>query len=169
MRRNSSTSAPPRAALCAAALAVLCACTPAAESPVLFHRYAETDAACWQSADTVWFDLPDVETPTAATAVLSVRALQSYPYRNLSLRAFLRQEGRPPSSRRADFQLFGDNASEARHSPTFAEAGQPLDTLRLLPHRRTRIGVVHIMRQPDLPGVSHVGIKLTRLHTPARP
>lgn len=168
MRRNSRLRGS-LALLAGVLLTTLAACTPSAESPVLLHRYAEVDAADWQATDTVWFDLPAVENPTRVCATLSVRALQSYPYRNLSLRAFVSQKGRKTHSRRADFRLFDTEGTATRHSLTFAEAQQSIDTLRLLPHQHARIGVVHIMRQPDLQGVSHVGIKLTRLDAPARP
>lgn len=164
MRRNHSLAA---AALALLALA-LHACGPAADSRLLLHRYAEVDASDWHSADTVWFDLPAVEAPTLVCPTLSVRALQSYPYRNLSLRAFVRQKGHKPSSRRVDFSLFAPTDTSAHRSLTFAEASQPLGTLRLQPHKPCRIGVVHIMRETDLRGVSHIGIKLTRTDLPTK-
>lgn len=158
--------------VCLVALALV-ACSDGTDSEILLHRYAEVDALEWGQHDTLWIDLPACDTTTGRNinVDLEVRVLQSYPYQNLALRTFLKQNGKLISSERTDFRLFEeykraksekkDENDNRKQSPTFVEASRRLHPLVLRPRTRNSIGIVHIMRSGELQGVTHVGIKLT--------
>lgn len=151
----------------------LLACSDGTDSDTLMHRYAEVDAEAWGQHDTVWIDLPTCDSTERrnVNVDLEVRVLQSYPYQNLTLRTFLKQNGKLISSERSDFRLFEedepnksqktDESNNRKQSPTFVEASRRLHPLVLRPHTQSSIGIVHIMRIGELQGVTHVGIKLT--------
>lgn len=150
------------------------ACSNDSDSSTLLHRYTEIDALDWGQHDTVWIDLPTLDSISTlrVNVDLEVRVLQSYPYQNLALRTFLKCNGKIENSERTNFRLFEEyerdkdtmslESSNRKQSPIFVEASQRLHSLVLRPHTHSSLGIVHIMQSGKLQGVTHVGIKLIK-------
>lgn len=135
----------------------------ACDHRVVYDRYQSTPLAGWEKNDTLSFAIPSLEKTAIYRAVLGVRTTDAYPFTSITL--IVEQEILP--ARRfvsdticchltdAQGNVLGDGISYRQYQ-------FDISTQQLQEGDSLHVVVRHNMKREILPGVSDVGIRLTK-------
>ncbi len=146
------------------ALATLAACN----SSTVYDEYAHTPIAGWEKNDSLSFEIP----PLAATGYyresLGLRTMGSFPFTGLTL--IVRQTIYPANKHeeyieRVDTvqcQLTNKNGGIKGQGISYYQYNFPINVYKMSQGDSIHIAIRHDMKREILPGVSDVGVKISR-------
>lgn len=143
----------------AACLLTLTACH---ESTVYYH-YEHTPVAGWEKNDTLTFRTEPVATTGQYAEEVGVRISGDYPFMSLNL--IVDQLVLPAHTTRSDTltcRLIDELGNAKGNGISHYQYLFPLTTLSLSEGDRLHIAVRHDMKREILPGISDIGIRLTK-------
>lgn len=140
---------------------VLCvACT---ENKV-YHHYDHTPLAGWDRAEVLSFDVPAVTDSGRYATDLGLRINNQFPFVNLTL--IVEQTVYPSQTHKIDTlncQLMDKNGKVKGHGVSYYQYHYTVSQMQLHAQDSLHITVRHGMWREILPGISDVGISVTRV------
>ncbi|MBR2102184.1 MAG: gliding motility lipoprotein GldH [Prevotella sp.] len=149
--------------LSATATLLVAVMLPSCNLSTVFNRYESIDLSGWSRNDTLFFDVPPISTPGRFTQELGMRIDETFPFTGITL--VVEQRVLPGRRTKTDTLKCRMADSEGAFTGTGVTLHQydfPLGTIDLRRGDSLHITVRHIMERESMPGVSDVGIKLTR-------
>ena len=135
------------------------------DGEVVCHQFQEVTPEGWSPTDTLTFALPplpaDDDSCLEVDVFAETRVLRSYPYRNLTLLVQLTSDSICERSDTLRCQLFSQGDDKGRgQGVTRITSSHPLPSYRLRSGRTYTFRVTHLMNNPLLTGVAHVGMRV---------
>lgn len=135
----------------------------ACEDPRTYDHFEHTDTTAWDTEDALSFDVPR-QWEGSYDVVLGLRSTLAYPYQNLSV--VVETTVLPSHKEQCDTVNLTINDQEGRPAGqsgiSISEIKQHVTTLTLQRSDSLHISVHHLMRRNSLPGISEVGITLSK-------
>lgn len=148
-----------RAFLLLTAVLMLHACDPS----VVYHHYEHTPKGGWEKNDSIVFDIPPVKASGTYRTALSLRTNNAYPFMGLSLA--VRQTIFPKGEKRkmqVHCPLIDKNGKANGGGISYYQYEFAINELTLEAGDSVHICVQHNMKREIMPGVTDVGISLTK-------
>ncbi len=135
------------------------------DQPTVYHHFENTPEAGWEKMDTLLFVVPALAEPGRYAQEVDLRINESYPFSSLSL---LIEQHVFPGNRTKKHILhcrFAEGSDWLQHNGiSFYKYSFALPDIDLRRGDSLRIFLRHDMKREILPGVSDVGLKLTRIN-----
>lgn len=139
----------------------------ACQQRTVYHTYRETPIEGWEQNDTILFHVDSIRHPGVYHMSIGLRTTAAYAYRTLWL--LVESHWQNPGLRTRDTLVChltnNDGDLNGRGIDTY-QYTYPLAPIRLRSGQTGTISVRHIMRRDILPGVSDIGVEITRAPTP---
>lgn len=129
----------------------------------VYNNYHHTQIAGWEKNDTLYFDIPPLTRPGTYAMRLGLRTNNAYPFMGLSL--IVESTVYPGKAERSDTlncSLVDSNGNVKGQGVSFYQFNYHVTTLQLHSGDSLHVMVRHDMKREILPGISDVGIELTR-------
>lgn len=136
--------------------------TSCMDNPVI-HEYHTVDANGWSSTDTIQFEIPPQANDLKAHIHLAVRTTKKYKYNTLSLKVFIRSNGKQLCATEMDTKVYS-------HEGNLLGKGFPHSHITLsdsIPvgiqtDSTYTISIVHMMGDKPISGISDIGINIRK-------
>ncbi|MBO5233066.1 MAG: gliding motility lipoprotein GldH [Prevotella sp.] len=161
MRTNDSISALLKKGHIAITVAVclFMSCT----TDTVYHHFERTAEGGWDKRDTFFFKIDTVISAGRYATTLCIRTDADYPYRNLSVRTVqVVKPGNGVSTHTLNLNIRQESGIPAGDGITLYNYEVPVGTLTLRPGDSLTVKVAHNMRRETMPGVTDVGLKVTK-------
>ena len=136
---------------------------PSCQNRMAYSHYESTPVRGWECNDTLLFDVPPIQEAGYYEEVVGLRINGDYPFMGLDL--VVRQMVLPSQETYID-TLVCNLADEAGHTlgrgVNHYQYQLPLTTLKLNKGDSLHITIHHCMKREILPGISDVGLELSR-------
>jgi gliding motility-associated lipoprotein GldH len=135
----------------------------ACDSHVVFDKYEHTPIVGWEKNDTLFFDVSPVAIEGNYRQELGLRITGTYPF--MSLRLVVEQVIIPAHRLvrdTIDCHLIDRNGKPEGQGMSYYQYQVPVNDISLQQGDSLHICVRHDMKREILPGISDVGIKMTR-------
>lgn len=129
----------------------------------VYDHYEHTSAEEWECGDTLFFDVPQQQGGEFALDV-GLRTTAAFPYRSLTL---VVETSVFPSGETQRKRIWCTVHNEAestgkQNGLSIAETMHRVGTLSLKQGDSLHVAIHHDMQREDLPGISEVGLRLSR-------
>ena len=145
-------------------LALLSVCLlTACEQRTVYNHYENTPVAGWEKNDTLSFNISPVKKPGSYIEEIGLRINNDYPFMSLNL--IVEQTAYPSREFRCDTlrcSLIDKQGNAKGRGISHYQYQFHLTTLKLNKDDRLYVAIRHDMKREILPGISDIGIKLTR-------
>lgn len=126
-----------------------------------YSSYKSVDAQGWNAVDTLVFKLPSVDEERQFDVNVDLRTVSSFKYNNLKLAVRLYEGKRVVSVDTVAYKLYNEKGKRLGKGFPYVEYNSTLKhSIRLLPEKKYRVKVTHIMRMDPFDGISDVGITI---------
>lgn len=145
------------------ALLCLAACWACTENKV-YHHYNHTSVVGWERVDTLTFEVPRLSESGRYSTDLGLRINGYFPF--MSLTMIIEQTIYPSMAHQIDTincRLADRGGNFKGHGISYYQYRFPISKMNLRRGDSLHITVRHDMRREIMPGISDVGIALTRL------
>ena len=135
----------------------------ACKSKTTYSHYEHVSAAGWEKRDTLFFHPNPAESYGRYQEVIGIRTNDSYPFMRLTL--IVNQEILPSMESHSDtlnLELVDEEGNVKGKGVSHYQYSFPLKTLSLQEGDSLSISIRHHMKRETLPGISDVGITLTK-------
>ncbi|MGI6242887.1 MAG: gliding motility lipoprotein GldH [Prevotella sp.] len=129
----------------------------------VYHHYNHTPVAGWEKVDTLSYNVPPVAKQGRYDTELGLRINSAFPFVSLTL--IVEQTVYPSLRQRVDTincKLVDGNGNFKGQGISYYQYHYPISQMQLQQRDSLHITVRHDMRREILPGISDVGIVLTR-------
>lgn len=129
----------------------------------VYDQYDHTPIAGWEKNDTLLFSIPPMQQDALYHSDLLLRISQSYPFMSLTL--IVDQTVWPSRATRTDTlkcRLINSDGKSNGQGLSYYQYSFPVSNMHLHKGDSLQISVRHNMKREILPGVSDIGIQLTR-------
>lgn len=133
------------------------------DNNTVINSYQTTPIDGWEKSDTLTFIIPRMKESGAYAAELGVRINSSIPFKSVTM--IIDQTVFPSNKTRSDTVVcrFVDNKGKILgHGVNSYQYSFPVANMLLNKGDSLNIKVHHYMRRNDLPGISDIGIKITK-------
>ena len=131
----------------------------------VYHHFEHVPDNEWEKIDTLKFEIgPVIETGTYHEAV-ELRINEQFPF--LGMNITVEQTIKPRGiilSQHKDCELINTDGSHKGSGISFFQSQFPLDDIDLQQGDTLCISVFHSMKRDIMPGISDIGIRLSRAH-----
>ena len=134
----------------------------------VFSHYESTPVRGWERNDTLSFDIKAMQETGLYAEEVGVRITGGYPSRGLSL--IIEQTVQPSNTTLTDTlncELIDDTGHANGKGINHYQFLFPLTTIKLNKGESVRVTIRHCMKREILPGITDIGLKLSR-QIPAR-
>lgn len=147
-------------------LAVVCA-TTSCERDTAYHTFRPVSAHNWTAGDTLFFEIPVRDSLPQYDFYVEVRHSVSYPYRELLLAVewfYRTSRGESPVRCHVVRYLLADERGRWLGTGwgSLRVSAAPVSRLRFLRSGTLCCRVYHLMNAAQLPGIDHVGLRLSK-------
>jgi len=126
-----------------------------------FSCYKAVDAMGWYNRDTLVVKLPEVATPSTYDVMVSVRTIQGFKYDNLALAVRLYDGKKVISVDTVKYVIYDKEGRAKGNGFPYVEHTNTLKhSYKLLPKKKYKAKIYHIMRLDPFDGVCNVGIEV---------
>jgi len=126
-----------------------------------FSCYNAVDATGWYNRDTLVVKLPEVETPSTYDVTVSVRTIQGFKYDNLALVVKLYEGKKVISVDTVKYVVYDKEGKSNGKGFPYVEYTETLKhSYKLLPKKKFKAKITHIMRLDPFDGVCDVGMEV---------
>jgi len=129
----------------------------------VYDHYVHTSLTGWNKGDTLSFSLPKIEKEGVFGMDLRLRTNNSYPFTGLTLivqKTFYPSMFKSPDT--IHCKLRDDNGTPRKQGISYYQYSFHVTDLHLRQGDSLQVEVRHNMKRETLPGISDVGIMLTR-------
>lgn len=129
----------------------------------VYHHYVSTPISGWEKNDTLEFNIPRLACTDRYREEIDVRISNEYPFKSISL--VIEQQFFPGKRVKRDVLhcQFTDAKGHFKGDGTnFYQYRYVLDDIVLRRNDSVRITIKHDMKREIMPGISDVGVRLTR-------
>lgn len=129
----------------------------------VYAHYEPAPASGWEKGDTLHFYVSPVAEAGTYVEEMGLRITTTYPFMALSL--MVEQSVLPAgdtSRKTLDFNLIGPNGNMLGDGVSYYQYSQPLGSIHLNKGDSLHVCVTHNMKREILPGITDIGISLTR-------
>lgn len=141
---------------------------PSCKHSTVFDSYAHTPIAGWEKNDTLSFEIPPLLEGGYYNESLGLRITGNYPFMGLTLiveQNIYHNNKHVPSACKTDTvncQLIDKNGVSKGQGISYYQYNFPINVYRLNQGDSIHITVRHDMKREILPGVSDIGVKITK-------
>lgn len=141
---------------------------PSCKHSTVFDSYAHTPIAGWEKNDTLSFEIPPLLEGGYYNESLGLRITGNYPFMGLTLiveQNIYHNNKYVPSACKTDTvncQLIDKNGVSKGQGISYYQYNFPINVYRLNQGDSIHITVRHDMKREILPGVSDIGVKITK-------
>ena len=138
------------------------------DNSTVFNHYESTPVRGWERNDTLIFDIAPMQETNLYAEEIGIRITGEYPFKGLSL--IVEQTVRPSNTTLTDTlscDLVDDIGYAHGKGINHYQYLFPLTTLKLNKGEKVHVAIRHCMKREILPGITDVGLKLSR-QIPAR-
>lgn len=142
------------------AMMAICSCDDA----TVYAKYRHTRLDGWERTDSLIYDIPPMKQAGDYMEDLGMRINDSYPF--LKLCIVIEQTVIPSHTMRTDtvvLNAFEPSGMPRGHGVNDYQYSIPIGSIRLAEGDSLHVVVHHNMRRESIPGISDVGIKLSKL------
>lgn len=142
---------------------VTVACLLACKGNKVYDDFQHTNLSGWEKNDHIVFEIPPVSESGTYESVLSMRITHEFPFKSVTL--IVTQSVYPEERIVADTlkcDLIGDNGLPMGRGVSYYQYDFPVGKQHLNKGDSVSISVRHDMKREILPGISDVGISLSR-------
>lgn len=143
-----------------AILITMAACTKG----TLYHRFMSTPVAGWEKNDSLVFGIPKVKEHGLYRQELLLRTTGTYPFTSITL--IVKQHKTPggtTETQTVKCPLTDKNGNMNGHGVSAYQYKFDVRDIEVKPGDSLTVCIRHDMKREILPGISDVGIKMTRL------
>jgi len=129
----------------------------------IYHHYEHTSTNGWEKNDTLTFQIPAIKQTGTYVEEVGVRITNHYPF--TGLRLVVEQKVLPSQETRndtLDFSLIDKKGYAKGQGVSYLQYTSMLTTLHLNEGDSLHIGIRHDMKREIMPGISDVGLKMTK-------
>lgn len=129
----------------------------------VFSHYETTPVRGWERNDTLSFDIEAMQETGVYAEEVGVRITGDYPFRGLSL--IVEQAVHPSNATLTDTldcELIDDTGHANGKGINHYQYLFPLTTIKLNKGESVRVTIRHCMKREILPGITDIGLKLSR-------
>lgn len=133
------------------------------DESIVFHQYASTSILGWEKNDTLEFNIPRLATTDRYREEIDVRISNEYPFKSINL--VIEQQFLPGKRVKRDVLRcqFTDTKGHLKGCGTnFYQYRYVLDDIVLRQNDSVHITIKHDMKREIIPGISDIGVRLTR-------
>ena len=137
--------------------------TASCDRKTIYTQYEHVAGNSWEKVDTIHFDVPPVTQAGTYEQTLGLRIMGDYPFMGLTIT--VEQTIYPRGERhqyQQDCKLIDKNGNAQGSGVSYFQYDYPIGELILNEGDSVHISVVHNMKREILPGISDIGINLTR-------
>lgn len=146
--------------LAAAAMALsLAAC----DNGMVFYKYSHAPTEGWEKNDTVVFDVPKQKHAGIYRLDIGLRTNEQFPFTSISL--VVEQTVLPQKTTRTDTlkcRLADEKGNILGRGINHFQYDFALSDLNLKENDSLHVSIRHIMKRETLPGISDIGLKVTK-------
>ncbi len=136
---------------------------PSCDRGVVYYEYSHTPITGWEKNDTLFFDVPKVKEPGTYRVDIGLRTNESFPFTRLSLVVEQAIEpGHRVQTDTIDCRLADEKGNKLGQGISYSQYKFILSDINLHAEDSLHICVRHIMKREILPGISDIGLKITR-------
>ncbi len=137
---------------------------------MIYDQYVHTPIAGWEKNDTLSFEVPPLAMDGNYKEELGLRITGDYPFMGLTL--IVEQTIYPDKAKKAEkvekcdtiqCDLIGENGSTKGQGISYYQYNFPINVYPIAQGDSIHITVRHDMKREILPGISDIGLKLTRI------
>ena len=135
----------------------------ACDHATVYHHYEHTPETGWEKNDTLTFDIPPIAQSGTYRQEVGLRITASYPFMGLHL--IIEQTNLQTHEQRSDTlscSLVSEQGTPMGHGVSQYQYLFPLNTQHIPAGSPLRITVRHDMKREILPGITDIGIRLSR-------
>lgn len=135
----------------------------ACDDKTVFHEYEQTSASGWEKNDVLSFTVPPIQETGNYTEEVGMRINGTFPFRGLNL--IIEQTKLNTGEKQYDTlacELFNKGGYPQGKGVSQYQYQFPLKTLQLNKDDSLYIEIRHDMKREMLPGITDVGIKLSK-------
>lgn len=135
----------------------------ACSSDVVFDRYEHTQIEGWEKNDTLFFSVPRCLSSGRYRLEIGMRTNSAFPFTGLSL--VVEQTVIPGYTTHTDTlrcRLSDNKGNILGHGTGFYQYNFIVSDLNMSKGDSLRVCIRHIMKREILPGISDIGLKITR-------
>ena len=128
-----------------------------------YYHYAHTPIDGWEKNDTLRYEVPPLEKGGEYQTYVGLRLNGAYPFRKLYL--IMEQDVYPGLQHRTDTICFNVTSLEGRfvgNGISYYQYTLPVSTEYFSEKDSVHITIRHAMKRDILPGISDIGIRLSR-------
>ena len=147
----------------AAALVAVTVMMSACDNRVVYNRYQNTPLAGWEKNDTLTFAVPRMDTTAVYSAQLGLRITDDYPFTAVTL--IVERHTLPGNAVAVDTlncQLTNRHGNLSGKGIRFHQYTFGMSPMQLHGGDSLVVAVRHDMKREILPGISDVGIEITK-------
>ncbi len=129
----------------------------------VYHQYKNVPVAGWEKNDTLVFEVPEMQAKDTYQLQLGLRVTGDYPFQGLTL--IVEQQTNsllPTRSDTLNCNIFNKHGNPVGHGVSHYQYQFPLSDVPLDSGQSLRISVRHDMKREILPGITDIGIELSR-------
>lgn len=147
------------------AVAIITSCN----NDIVFDDYAHTPIAGWEKNDTLSFEVPPLLESGHYQENMGLRLTGAYPFMGLTLiveQTIYHNKKKMDAECKTDTvncQFVDDNGNDKGKGISYSQYKFPINLYELHQGDSIHIAIRHDMKREILPGVSDVGIKITKM------
>lgn len=146
-----------------ALLLLVTALVTACSGGKIYDRYADVTVSGWGKRDSIAFDVPRVSEPGVYNIVLGTRITSTYPFKSMTLVVrTVRYPGGKVSYNSVPCPLVSDSGHPLGEGVSVFENSYPVCSQQLNEGDSLHISVTHNMRLEDLPGITAIGVSVSK-------
>ena len=133
------------------------------DNRTVFSHYESTPVRGWERNDTLTFNIEAMQETNLYAEEIGVRITGEYPFKGLSL--IVEQTVYPSNTMITDTlncDLIDDVGHANGHGISHYQYQFPLTTLKLNKGESVHVAIRHCMKREILPGITDIGLKLSR-------
>ena len=141
---------------------------PSCNNATIFDEYAHTPIAGWEKNDTLSFEVSPLAESGLYQQNLGLRITGSYPFMSLTLivkQTIFHNKKKVLSECKTDTvncQLIDKNGVSKGQGISYFQFNMPINTYQMHQGDSIHIAIQHDMKREILPGVSDVGVKISK-------
>ncbi len=148
-------------------IALVASLLSSCQERLVYDKYAHTPIAGWEKNDTLSFEIPPLAASGRYQAQLGLRITGAYPFMGLTL--IVEQTIYPDKEKEWEktdtiqCDLIDDNGITKGQGISYYQYDFPINIYRLSEKDSIHVTVRHDMKREILPGISDIGLKLSRM------
>ena len=128
----------------------------------LLHTYSHVGTEGWNRSDTLYFDLPQVQTDQDCLLNVGLRLTNRYPYTSLWLVIDEQWDGHSVQTDTMEYLFIDSLGDFSGRGVNIYQYEKPIRRLTLHGNAQGRLRLYHIMNRETIPNVTEVGVRVTK-------